>query len=321
MKDPDQNLIDRYFLGEASPEEIAELESRLLADPELRQRYLHEAMAEADLRSFALREGGDPLPMPVPSVPPKRKRAGVMVMVGAIAAVVAVACLVAFGGDTAGTIVSSEGAGWQSDQSTVSGARFGPGEFLLQSGGATLRFDSGAEMELEAPAKFTVVSAMRVQFDYGDPSFFVPDSAVGFRVDTRYGSVIDHGTEFSLRIRADEPRGMMAAVYDGEIAIHHRDGEVRHLMTSEVAEVGEKEIRVGLDAVAEEYFVHDLQEHPVIRLGTEGRETSIVADDNREGRLDPDLLMVNYRKNRPDIIGGHCLALTFPICPSTASGK
>jgi len=136
----------------------------------------------------------------------------------------------------------------------------------------------------------------------------VPESAVGFRVDTRYGSVIDHGTEFSLQIRTDGPGGILAAVHDGEIAIRHRDGEVRHLMAGEAAEVGEKEIRVGLDAVGEEYFLRDRQEHPIIRLGTEGRETSIVFDDNREGRLDPDLLMVKYRKkptagNRRALLG------------------
>jgi hypothetical protein len=92
---------------------------------------------------------------------------------------------------------------------------------------------------------------------------------------------------------------MQVAVHEGEIAIHHRDGEVRHLKADEVAEVDEKEIRVDLDAVAEEYFVHERQGHPVIRIGTKGRETSIVVDDDREGRLDPDVLMVKHGKNPP----------------------
>ena len=56
MKPEDQELMDRYFQGRASDEEVAELEARMLTHPELRKQYLYEAMAESDLRSFALRE-------------------------------------------------------------------------------------------------------------------------------------------------------------------------------------------------------------------------------------------------------------------------
>ena len=56
MTPEDQELIDRYFQGRASDEEIAELEARMLTHAELRKQYLYDAMAENDLRSFALRE-------------------------------------------------------------------------------------------------------------------------------------------------------------------------------------------------------------------------------------------------------------------------
>ena len=56
MKKTDQELLDCYFQGRASDEEVAELEQRMLADADLRQRYLEEAMCETDLRSLALRE-------------------------------------------------------------------------------------------------------------------------------------------------------------------------------------------------------------------------------------------------------------------------
>ena len=57
------------------------------------------------------------------------------------------------GQPTVGRILSSELAGWQSDQPTIEGAEFGPGTYLLQRGVATLRFHSGAEMVLEGPAR------------------------------------------------------------------------------------------------------------------------------------------------------------------------
>ena len=56
MNKTNQELLDSYFQGRASDEEVAELEQRMLADADLRQHYLQEAMCETDLRSLALRE-------------------------------------------------------------------------------------------------------------------------------------------------------------------------------------------------------------------------------------------------------------------------
>ena len=179
MKKTDQELLDCYFQGRARDDEIAELEKRLLADEDLRQRYLHEAICETDLRGLALREK-EVIPMPQAD---RKRRPAVALLAGAAAAVLVLAAVLMFKDDrpaSVGRIVSSELAGWQSDQPTIEGAEFGPGTFLLQRGVATLGFHSGAEMVLEGPAKIEVVSEMQVIFDYGNASFNVPESARRF---------------------------------------------------------------------------------------------------------------------------------------------
>jgi hypothetical protein len=290
MKKTDQELLDCYFQGRASDDEITELEKRMLADEDLRQRYLHEAMCETDLRSLALREK-EVIPMPQAD---RKPRPAVALLAGAAAAVLVLATILTLKDDrpaSVGRIVSSEFAGWQSDQPTIVGAEFGPGTYLLQRGIATLGFHSGAEMVLEGPAKIEVVSEMQVIFDYGNASFNVPESAVGFQVDTRYGNIVDHGTRFSLSL-GEESNEARLAVNEGEVAIHHSSGEVKHLFTSETALIDEKKFRSSNDPTAEGGLG---TREAIMALGTGGRETSIIYDDqHRKTKLSSDILMVKH---------------------------
>ena len=83
MKKTDQELLDCYFQGRASDEEVAELEQRMLAAADLRQRYLHEAMCEADLRCLALRDK-ELIPMPQAD---RKRRPALALVAGASAQV------------------------------------------------------------------------------------------------------------------------------------------------------------------------------------------------------------------------------------------
>ncbi len=291
MKKTDQELLDCYFQGRASDDEIAELEKRMLDDADLRQHYLQEAMCETDLRSLALREE-NVVTLPQPQAP-RKKRSALMLLMGAAAAVIAMMTIISLNdrrAETVGRILFSELAGWQSDQPTIEGAEFGPGTYLLQRGVATLGFHSGAEMVLEGPAKIEVVSEMQVIFDYGNASFNVPENAVGFQVDTRYGNIVDHGTRFSLSLSQDDQEARLA-VREGEIAIHHASGEVKHLFTDETARIDEKQLQSGNDPAAEGGLN---AKEPVVTLSTGGRETSIIYSNQRQAKLSPDLLMVKY---------------------------
>jgi hypothetical protein len=292
----DQELIDRYFQERASDDEIAELESRMLANPELREQYLYDAMAESDLRSFALREEDTSSPEAAESQTTPRPLMTVF-LVTATAAAIVIAGVLFLGDDrrTVGTIASSEQAGWQSEQSTIEGAAFGPGVYVLNTGLATLAFDSGAEMTIKAPAKIEIVSDMQVIFDYGQASFQVPESAVGFRVDTRFGRVVDHGTKFSLQLPKGAEEATLA-VQEGEISLHHNKGEVQHLLTNEAALMTTDALKAKVDPSAE----GTLQAKTPVTALPPIRETTIIYRHD-PARLHPDFLLVKHQVRKPTV--------------------
>ncbi|MGJ8641125.1 MAG: hypothetical protein ACSHYA_17170 [Opitutaceae bacterium] len=292
MKASDQELLDCYFQARASDEQVAELEARMLADPDLRQRYLQEAMTETALRSFALQENEVPSApsQEQASLPPARKSPLTRFLIaGSLAACLALSLWInQKTAPSAGVILSSELAGWQSEYSTIDGAEFAQGVYTLQTGIVTLGFHSGAEMVLEGPARIEVVSDMQIIFDYGNASFFVPDSAIGFQVNTRLGNVVDHGTRFSLSLGEDESEARLA-VDEGEIAIHHNDGSVKHLVTTETARMDEESIHFDADLTSEGWL--EIGE-PLVVLKTNGRETTVVHSKLKDKKLRTDVLMV-----------------------------
>lgn len=288
MKKTNQELLNLYFQSRASVAEVAELEKRMLADSDLRELYLQEAILETNLNSIALRE--DDLTTK-PEAKPERISSKILPFYAAAAAVIALISMIGFynsPGKSVGTILSSELAGWQSDQPTIEGGEFGPGTFMLQKGVATLGFHSGAEMVLEGPAHIEVLSEMQVVFHYGDASFNVPESAVGFQVETSYGNIVDHGTRFSLSFSQDEQDARLA-VGEGEVAIHHSNGQVKHLYTDEKVRIDDKQFYPDEDQAAEGgVYIRE----PLFTRSTNGKETSIVYNNQRKQRLSPDFLMV-----------------------------
>ncbi len=68
----------------------------------------------------------------------------------------------------------------------------------LVSGCAKLEFDSGAQVIIEGPAEFNLITPEQMRMSRGKLTAIVPPAASGFRVDTSSMSVIDLGTEFSV---------------------------------------------------------------------------------------------------------------------------
>jgi hypothetical protein len=73
----------------------------------------------------------------------------------------------------------------------------------LTAGHAKVRFDSGAEVCIEGPAEFYLLSSEQIRLNLGKMTAHVPPKAAGFRVDTPAMSVIDLGTEFAVKVCHD----------------------------------------------------------------------------------------------------------------------
>ncbi|MBL9130265.1 MAG: DNRLRE domain-containing protein [Verrucomicrobiaceae bacterium] len=124
---------------------------------------------------------------------------------------------------TVATLIRSQQCQWAgSSLPTVEGARLKPGMLDLIEGLAVLRFDSGAELVLEAPATVEVLDAMNCKLRRGTLVAEVPPQAKGFSIDTKDAKVIDWGTKFGLS--ADDDGKYMVRVLEGLVEVDDKSG-------------------------------------------------------------------------------------------------
>ncbi len=77
------------------------------------------------------------------------------------------------------------------------------GGYKLSSGVVKMLFDSGAQVVVESPAEFEIVSGNEMKLNSGSIFAKVPTQAIGFTVVTPKCSVIDLGTEFGVKLLKD----------------------------------------------------------------------------------------------------------------------
>ncbi len=140
-------------------------------------------------------------------------------------------------------IESTSGARWESTHlPTAAGAQLGPGTLRLIEGLATVVFDSGARVTIEAPAALELIDRMHCRLVEGLVIADVPESAIGFKVSTPSVDVIDHGTRFSIIVDA-ETRETSTKVYQGMV-------EVQHLLFGQSLKIREGEFNAaGLESL------------------------------------------------------------------------
>lgn len=122
---------------------------------------------------------------------------------------------------------------WEGDRwSVAKSSDILPGQTLTLSRGLMeLQFKSGARVTLEAPASFTVESAMRGILDHGKLTAEVPESAHGFTINTPRGETVDLGTEFGLVVAKDG--ATETHVFAGEVVVHPEGSETEELHLEE----------------------------------------------------------------------------------------
>lgn len=110
----------------------------------------------------------------------------------------------------------ASGAVWATDQGPGTDHVVRAGEPLtLTHGVAELRCYDGAEVLIQAPARFVVTGPNEMRLDEGRLSAVVPPSAKGFTVQTVQGEIVDLGTEFGLWVSDNQT--LSAEVFIGEI--------------------------------------------------------------------------------------------------------
>ena len=228
-----EESIDLSLEEKLSEEEWEAFQKELLKNPELLSCYVEQRWAHAQLTSdqeFLARLAKQSEEKTSSSATESRKQGRISIFAGwAAAAAIAVFALVVFQAKPevashVATLIEAENCRWDgSDLPTAEGARLSPGTLALAEGMATIQFDSGATVTLEAPTTLEVDSAMRCRLLDGSVVADVPESAHGFTIDTEKLEVIDLGTKFG--VTASEAGGSHVFVFDGEVKVREGDAE------------------------------------------------------------------------------------------------
>ncbi|MEY4484397.1 MAG: hypothetical protein RL693_1849 [Verrucomicrobiota bacterium] len=143
------------------------------------------------------------------------------------------------------TVVKSSHCKWAgSTLPTAEGSRVSAGVLELVEGLATLRFDSGAEVVLEAPATIELIDAMNCRLRRGTLVADVPPSAIGFSVDTQDAKVVDYGTRFG--VSTGEDGKYMVQVLEGLVEVNHKgEQEIKQLRAGQSVDRGLMKTKVN----------------------------------------------------------------------------
>ncbi len=254
--------------GEEHAAKVAELEQRLLGDPELRRLYSQYLMMCSCLQlECAAPEGQTAkIPSTVPGAIPVaasprsdamsegpfklslRNRlvryalaASLVLAVGVtIAAMVTVSVRnsmeLSSRRMSLATLVDTTNAVFDiSDVPTDVGSQL-PGGFLrLKDGSAKIAFHSGAEVTLYGPCEFGINSPKRGYLKSGKITAYVPEQARGFTVGAPACVVIDLGTRFTMTVGATGVA--QVAVLTGKVRVEREKAQPIEMTQNQRAEV------------------------------------------------------------------------------------
>ncbi|HBJ85579.1 MAG TPA: hypothetical protein DDZ88_17220, partial [Verrucomicrobiales bacterium] len=223
MLDSD-TLIQHYLEGTLSDAGAEQLHELLKAQPELGEKLIQHFEMDAMLRATKPLAANNIIR---PALLPKRRFT--FATVTSVAAMAA--CITLLGAwvvlpwlksdveeTTASVAVLTRGVNleWESTPITP-GTPLSPGLLKWKSGIAQIEFYQGARVLIEGPAELLLVSSGEATCTRGKLSANVPPQAVGFRINTPKGTIVDLGTEFGLDVNDASSE---VHVFKGEVELH-----------------------------------------------------------------------------------------------------
>lgn len=215
-----RDLIDKSLNDTATDAELQALEERLLSDDQARDHYLNAVNVHAALkRRFAVaEEPASTIPFPHAA----RRTFGVGLAIAAsLAVIIGLGSLLLKSSPPMAVIAHVVGAYREAEIAYEVGETVKPGAVVVSRGLLRLDFSNGARVTVEGPAQLEVKNEMRVVLHRGVVTATIPESAIGFVVDTAAAHVVDLGTSFGVSV-SDE--GLTdVCVFDGEVKVSSTD--------------------------------------------------------------------------------------------------
>lgn len=229
MIDRLDDLIERHLNDELSSDEKQELVELLDTNPEARKKLVEQAEFNSAITSVLKSESNIELDdIPLKPSNPEKKIKEFLPWIIAVAAclILALRSLNTSPGvevvKTSETkpltalLVNEVNAKFANGRS-IDDVKFSPGEYELTDGAVHLRFSSGADLVVEAPAKLKIFDAMNTRLLSGKVRAMVPPPAHGFTVAANDLHYEDIGTEFGLKV--DEKGSSELHVFDGQVNV------------------------------------------------------------------------------------------------------
>lgn len=224
--------IQQAIDGLLSPAEYEAFQAEVLRDAKLRAAYVEQVWLHASLR--AQRDTLFAAAQPAAESKKPLRRWPLAICSAAVAACATFLLSLAFPSASprlpapVATLVQADHCVWAgSDLPTAVNSQLGPGQLALLQGIATLRFQSGALVTIEAPTKIQIVSAMHCRLLEGSLIAEAPESAHGFTVDAAGMKIVDLGTKFG--VTAGSGGDSQVRVFEGEVEVSGAGHEQRRL--------------------------------------------------------------------------------------------
>ena len=210
-----KDLIDQSLNETIGEDDLRALEQRLLEDPVSRLYYLKSTNLHASLRRrFSVKQNpGNILSFTNHFFTTRR-----------VLLVVAASLVLFFGifslwipSRSVGEVAQVVGAYRDNGVAYEIGEAVEPGSIFISRGLLRLDFSNGARVTLEGPAEMEVFNESRIVLRRGLVTATIPESAVGFVVDTISAHVVDLGTSFGVSVGKGGQTEV--CVFDGEVEV------------------------------------------------------------------------------------------------------
>ena len=242
---PHTERIQRSLEGLLAPEELRALQAEIVRDDELRAAYVEQLWLHAQLKARRddLKAVFDEnaLETPVREKSPRWRFAAPALAAAACVVLGLGAWFWLQNGRNVAVLAQAENCKWAgSELPTAQNSKLGRGRLALVEGIATLRFESGATVTMEAPTTLDILDKMHCRLIEGTVTAEVPEPAHGFTIDTPDIQVVDLGTKFGVTTASTG--NSQVRVFEGEVKIGglegSGEGEFKHLTEGKGIHVG-----------------------------------------------------------------------------------
>ena len=243
IKDELQHWIEKSLNEIANEEELRALEDSLLGDSQALDHYLNAVNVHASLRRR----------FSVAKEPPSftwRKFGFGLAIAASVAVIIGVSTLQLNTSTPTAVIAHVVGAYDEAGAAYTVGETVEPGPVIVSRGLVRLDFSNGARVTIEGPAQIEVKDEKRMVLHHGVVAATIPESVIGFVVDTTSVHVVDLGTSFGVSV--SEAGLTDVCVFDGEVEVSSMefDGKAASRLVREGQAIRASEATRAIDSVA-----------------------------------------------------------------------